>query len=177
MVIISLLKYLGGGNSLEINGHSTNCRFSIEGKNNKITIQKEVELTDCDIVCIGDNNRIDIGKGTTIGGANIICMGITTFIKIGSDCMLSSNIDIFNSDTHQILCGNKVANENKSIKIGNHVWIGKNVSVLKGVTIGDNSIVGIRSVVTKNISEGTIAVGNPAREVNRNITWSRERVM
>ena len=55
--------------------------------------------------------------------------------------------------------------------------IGKNASVLKGVTIGDNSIVGMSTIVTKDVEEGTIVVGNPANVVKRNITWSRERVM
>lgn len=55
------------------------------------------------------------------------------------------------------------------IKVGNNVWIGANVSVLPGVTIGDNTIIGAGSVVNKDIPKGVIAVGNPCR-VLREIT-------
>ena len=146
-------------------------------KFSKVSIENAVELTDCDIVCVGDNCKISIGAGTTIGGANIVCMGKSDYIIIGKDCMFSSNIDIFNSDTHQILSENKVINFNKSIEIGNHVWIGKNSSILKGVRIGDNSIIGMNTTVTKAVDNGMIVVGNPARVIKNNITWSRNRVM
>lgn len=49
------------------------------------------------------------------------------------------------------------------IKVGNNVWIGGNVTVLPGITIGDNSIVGAGSVVTKNIPSNVMAAGNPCR--------------
>ena len=55
------------------------------------------------------------------------------------------------------------------ITVGNNVWIGAGVTVLPGVTIGDNSIIGAGSVVTKDIPEGVIAVGNPCK-VLRKIT-------
>lgn len=99
------------------------------------------------------------------------------YITIGTDCMFSSNINIFNSDTHQIIFENKVINTNKSIRIGNHVWIGKNSSILKGTMIGDNVIVGMNSTVTKDIEEGKMVVGNPARVIKNNITWNRDRVL
>ncbi|KAF4405846.1 maltose acetyltransferase domain-containing protein [Streptomyces lycii] len=49
------------------------------------------------------------------------------------------------------------------VRIGNDVWIGSNVVVLPGVTIGDGSVVGAGSVVTKDVPENVIAVGNPCR--------------
>ena len=55
------------------------------------------------------------------------------------------------------------------IKVGNKVWIGANVTVLPGVTIGDDTVIGAGSVVTKDIPAGVIAVGNPCR-VMRKIT-------
>ncbi|MEW4372357.1 sugar O-acetyltransferase [Paenibacillus kandeliae] len=55
------------------------------------------------------------------------------------------------------------------IHVGNNVWIGGGVSVLPGVTIGDNSVIGAGSVVTKDIPPGVIAAGNPCRVI-RDIT-------
>lgn len=51
------------------------------------------------------------------------------------------------------------------VKIGNNVWMGENVTILKGVTIGDNVIIGLGSVVTKDIPSNSIAVGVPARVI------------
>lgn len=51
------------------------------------------------------------------------------------------------------------------IHVGNNVWIGANVCVLPGVTIGDNSVIGAGSVVTKDIPSGVLAYGNPCRVI------------
>lgn len=52
---------------------------------------------------------------------------------------------------------------NRSVHIGNNVWIGANVAVMPGVTIGDNSVIGAGSVVTKDIPANVVAVGSPCR--------------
>lgn len=53
----------------------------------------------------------------------------------------------------------------KPIKVGNDVWIGGNVVVLPGVTIGDNCVIGAGSVVTRDVPSGSVAVGNPCRVI------------
>ena len=53
------------------------------------------------------------------------------------------------------------------ITVGDNVWIGTNVSVLPGVTIGNNTIIGAGSVVNKNIPEGVIAAGNPCKVIRK----------
>lgn len=58
---------------------------------------------------------------------------------------------------------------NKPIHVGKNVWIGANATILPGVTIGDNSIIGGGSIVTKDVAENIIAVGNPAKQL-RDIT-------
>lgn len=61
----------------------------------------------------------------------------------------------------------------KPITVGNNVWIGGNVVVLPGVTIGDNTVIGAGSVVTKDIPSNVVAVGNPCK-VLRNIEKEKE---
>ncbi len=53
----------------------------------------------------------------------------------------------------------------RPIKVGSNVWIGGNVCVLPGVTIGDNSVIGAGSVVTRDIPSGVVAAGNPCRVI------------
>ena len=60
---------------------------------------------------------------------------------------------------------NKLLEYAKPIKVGNNVWFGGSVTVLGGVTIGDNSVIGAGSVVTKDIPPNVVAVGNPCRVI------------
>ena len=62
-------------------------------------------------------------------------------------------------------------NHPKDIILGNHVWIGKNATILKGVTIGHDSIIAMGSVVTKSCEPNSIRAGNPAKVVKTDITW------
>lgn len=55
----------------------------------------------------------------------------------------------------------------KPIRIGNNVWIGGSVCILAGVTIGDNSVIGAGSVVTRDIPENVVAVGNPCKVIKQ----------
>ena len=56
---------------------------------------------------------------------------------------------------------------NADIRIGNNVWIGAMVMILPGVTIGDHSVIGAGSVVTRDIPAGVVAVGNPCRVLRK----------
>ena len=53
----------------------------------------------------------------------------------------------------------------KPVKIGNNVWIGSDTTILPGVTIGDNSVIGAKSLVVKDIPENVIAIGSPCRQI------------
>ena len=65
-------------------------------------------------------------------------------------------------------------NQSADVRIGNHVWIGADAMICKGVTIGEGAIIGTRSVVTKDIPPYTIAAGIPAKVVKTDVRWSRK---
>lgn len=88
--------------------------------------------------------------------------------------MFSRNVKIMTSDGHNIVRKNERINQARNIAIGNHVWLADNVTILKGVHIGNDSMVGINSTLTKSIETNVIAVGNPAKVIQNNINWEEK---
>lgn len=86
-------------------------------------------------------------------------------IRIGDNCMLAANVYISDSDWHGIYNRIRPFRCTKPVTIENNVWLGERVIVNKGVTIGENSVIGAGSVVTKNIPANVVAAGNPARVI------------
>ena len=103
-----------------------------------------------------------------IGDYCLICPGVrigsAASVEIGNNCMLASNAYIADSDWHDIY--NRISiGRIEPVKIRENVWIGDSAIICKGVTIGQNSIVGAGAVVATDVPENTIAAGNPARIV------------
>lgn len=93
-------------------------------------------------------------------------------IFVGNNVLFGPNVTV-SAGTHPIHTElrSKQAQYNIPIHIGNNVWIGANSVILPGVNIGDNSVIGAGSVVTKDIPSNVVAVGNPCRvlrEINEN---------
>ncbi|RUR36197.1 sugar O-acetyltransferase [Clostridium perfringens] len=93
-------------------------------------------------------------------------------IFVGNNVLFGPNVTV-SAGTHPIHpeLRSKQAQYNIPIHIGNNVWIGANSVILPGVNIGDNSVIGAGSVVTKDIPSNVVAVGNPCRvlrEINEN---------
>jgi acetyltransferase-like isoleucine patch superfamily enzyme len=191
---------LGEENIIENFGTVVNSRIDLNGDGNKIIISKGATFFNTSIFIRGNNHQIFIGedyriKGgsiwmednqceiyisakTSIGDAHIAATENGRKILLGEDCMLSKNIEIRTGDSHSIIditSGSRI-NDAKDVLIGNHVWIGAHAKILKGVTIGENSIIGINSVVTKNVPSNVICAGIPARVVRKGITWDRKRI-
>lgn len=87
-----------------------------------------------------------------------------TDIYIGDSVMIAPNV-VIATGTHPICpeLREQVYQYNLPVHIGNRVWIGAGAIILPGVTIGDDSVIGAGSVVTKDIPSGVVAVGNPCR--------------
>ena len=89
-------------------------------------------------------------------------------IKIGNNCLFAPNVSIYAAG-HPIhpACRNTGYEYAKEINIGNNVWIGGNVVVCPGVTIGDNAVIGAGSVVTKDVPAWTVSAGNPCKVIRK----------
>lgn len=95
-------------------------------------------------------------------------------IEIGENSMIGPLVSIHDTNFHPIGEGDKTKTE--PIKIGSNVWLGRGVTVLPGVEIGDFSVVGAGSVVSRDVPPRTLVAGNPARvvrEISASEGWSR----
>jgi acetyltransferase-like isoleucine patch superfamily enzyme len=123
----------------------------------------------------GYNGKIVIGNNCDFNGT---CIVSYQEIEIGDFCQFASSTLISDTDFHPIepdlrlaqMKGIGFSHEKvgkKKIKIGCNVWVGWGVIILKGVTIGDNSIIAAGSVVVRDIPPNVIVAGNPAKVVKK----------
>lgn len=103
-----------------------------------------------------------------IGDFSLICPGVrissASETVIGDSCMIASKVYITDCDWHGVY--NRISiGKTAPIKINDNVWIGDSAIICKGVTIGDNSVIGAGAVVVNSIPAYTVAAGNPARVV------------
>lgn len=129
-------------------------------------MEKEVVILSPIYTDYGYNCRI--GEATFINhGAYLMDAGKIT---IGSHCFIGPNCGMYTA-IHAMLPEerNRGIERAKPIVLGDNVWLGGDVTILPGVTIGSNTVIGAGSVVTKDIPSGVVAAGNPCR-VMREIT-------
>lgn len=108
---------------------------------------------------------ISIGKNTTIGYHNFIFA--SEKIEIGEDCLIAPFVYIVDSNhsisRKQLI--NEQPNQTARIIIGKDVWIASNVTILKGVTIGNGAVIAANSVVNKDVPQYEIWGGTPAKKI------------
>ena len=130
---------------------------------------------------VGKDGQCTVGDFTLLNGALIMA---EERIEIGSHCLISWNVGIADSDFHPLEPAQRLIDaqaiapffkdrpprpklKTAPVIISNNVWIGMNAVILKGVTIGENSVVAAGSVVTKSVAPNVVVAGNPAVVVKR----------
>ena len=112
--------------------------------------------------------RIEIGDGVNISGAII---NAWKSIKILDGAMLGTGATIYDTDFHPTSPVRRhdpptPSNTNTApVVIGRNVWIGAHATILKGVTVGENAIVGLGAVVTRDVPPGAVVAGVPAKRI------------
>ena len=154
---------------------SFNCGKKVTfGCNLDIRLRQNSSLFIGDFCHIGDGSLLDCAEGATIKlGHNVLLfkyvfIAARKSIEIGNDSQIaefSSIRDFDHSFADVDVPIVKQGFKSFPITIGEDVWIGRGVAVLKGVRIGEHSVIGANSVVTKNIPPMTIAVGAPAKVI------------
>ncbi|WP_289036998.1 acyltransferase [uncultured Zobellia sp.] len=168
------LHIAGVKNEIKItNAKASDSIITVTGNNNKLLLEKGVDLRKSNIIIRGNNCKVQILQGTTFGSVRIVNVGSNNAIIIGRNCLFSDHIEIWASDTHAIYDENKNwINQEQPVTIGDEVWVGSHVKILKGVKIGKGAILGMGAVVTKDVPERVIAAGTPAGVIKNNVSWS-----
>lgn len=132
------------------------CTFNSSHRSNLIGV-----YSPCMVSTIKPGAVIVIGSGCGFSGTVIGC---AKEITIGRNVRCGANTLITDSDWHS---DDPRTGSDKPVHIGDYVWLGYGVKVLKGVHIGENSLIGACSVVTKDIPANVIAAGNPCKVIRQ----------
>lgn len=150
--------------------HSSNGQLKIGAGfkcNNKVT-SNSVGLIQPTVINISsEGSCLKIGDNVGISGSTICC---SCQVTIGNDVLIGSGCLITDTDAHPLdWIDRKECRGDKTqcapIHIGNNVFIGARSIILKGVTIGERSVIGAGSVVTQDVPQDVIVAGNPAKVV------------
>ncbi len=112
------------------------------------------------------DGTLEIGPRTLIGAWNVL--SVLDRLTIGADCLLAERVSIRDHDHRFEDPTRPVAEQGyqvAAVTLGNNVWIGANVVLMKGVHLGDGCVVGANAVVTRDFGPGTVLVGAPARPI------------
>lgn len=116
-------------------------------------------------VHIFSGGKLELDSGFINSYGKIECH---KYIKIGKNCAIGPYAIILDSDGHQILGKCNTA----EVIIGNNVWIGARVTILKGVHIGDDAVIAAGTIVNKDVPAKSLVAGNPMHLICDNVEWN-----
>jgi acetyltransferase-like isoleucine patch superfamily enzyme len=147
-------------------------RLTLEGAPPLIIGNGRIEVGDDVLVgspCtwdVGPDAELIIGNRVSLNYRGVI--SVRDSVRIGDDTLIAGEVAIFDNTNHPVSPARRLARETPSraeidrVVIGQNVWIGLRCTIMRGVVIGDNSIVAAGAVVTKSVPPNTVVAGNPA---------------
>jgi acetyltransferase-like isoleucine patch superfamily enzyme len=117
-------------------------------------------------ISVNRGAKLEIGSGGTNRDVDITCFHS---IKIGEHVYIAKGVIIRDSDNHSVESEGYIAT--KPIVICDNVWIGMRAMIMKGVTLGEGSIIAAGAVVTHDVPPHSMVGGVPARIIRENVTW------
>ncbi len=185
----------------EIYGDFKNAEVVLQGYDNLLVIESDTKISDVlfvlnenSIIFIAEkvflgsggirfsvrtNSFLYIDENTTIIKNDDFLLNQKSFCYVGKDCMFSYNIDVTACDGHNLFDLNTKRNLNKNkvyeIIIRDHVWLGKNSTILYGADIGSGSVLGSNSFVNKKVPPNVVVAGNPSKIIRENVAWDRSQ--
>ena len=146
---------------------------------------------------IGREARVELGRWSWVGHGTkirahegVVSIGAKTVlgqectisayqrVSIGRECVIADRVMLIDFD-HGVVDVERPIREQgiykRDVRVGHNVWIGYGASVLRGVTVGDNAIVGTSSVVTRDVPANAVVAGSPARIVRMREAPARMR--
>jgi acetyltransferase-like isoleucine patch superfamily enzyme len=124
---------------------------------------------------VGHGTKIRAHEGVVSDGAKTV-MGqectISAFqrVSIGRECVIADRVMMIDFDHGVVEVERPIRQQGiykRDVRIGNNVWIGYGACILRGVTVGDNSIIGTNAVVTKDVPANSVVAGVPARVIRK----------
>jgi acetyltransferase-like isoleucine patch superfamily enzyme len=168
---------------------STGARLVNRSRSDRVVIRAESIIRG--ILRNEKDGSIDIGPGAYVGDGVVISAALE--ISVGACTLIAHGVQLFDNDTHPlspeerlrhygmilgIEAGQDIVIGKAPVRIGRNCWIGMNAMVLKGVSIGDGSVIAAGSLVLRDIPAGVLAAGSPARVIKlleEDATVSRRR--
>jgi len=166
-------------------------RIRVEGAS-EVVIEEGVRLRRAELLVLGANNLLRIGRDSRFRGrielygeGNVVTIGRDTSIggtllvahnghkiEIGDGCLFSQETELRTTDSHKVFDADcRRINADADVSVGDRVWLSRGVVVLKGVTVGADTVVGMRSLVTKSLPPSSLAVGVPVRVIRSGVFW------
>ena len=172
------IKGLGNEVLVGLGGVLYDSLIKVNGKNNRIILHDGAYLRGAELYVEDNNCTIEIGANTYIGHhSHFACTEDGSTLKVGSNCMISSYVQVRTGDSHSItdMQGNRI-NPSADVNIGNHCWLGEGCKLMKGVSLGQDSVVSTGAIVTKSFGSNVLLGGVPAKIIKDSISWDSKRI-
>jgi acetyltransferase-like isoleucine patch superfamily enzyme len=156
------------------------------GRGLELKIEPRGEIRFGRFVWIGDDSKIRCHEGVVEIGAKTV-MGqectISAYqrVRIGDECVIADRAMFIDFDHGIVEVERPIRSQGiykRDVEVGNNVWIGYGACILRGVSVGDNSVIGTNAVVTKDVPANAVVGGIPARiirmrEAPQELRWER----